>query len=89
MARSKLNHLKRVLKIQEITEKTLLERGNDIKYSVIWRNVIYPIYFISYASYIKFINQSGLKRKIEEIESRESEKTKKGKRIEPPKWEYF
>jgi len=89
MSKSRINDLKRYLKIQEITQKTINEKKYDVKYSAIWRNIIYPVYYISYATYIKIINLSGLKRQIEELESKESEKTKKGKRIDPPKWEYY
>jgi hypothetical protein len=89
MSRNKINELKRWLKIQEITQKTLNERGNDVKFSAIWRNVIYPTYFISYPTYIKIINESRLTERIKELESNESETTRKNKRIKPPNFEYF
>ncbi len=89
MSKSKVNYLKRCRKIQELTQKALNEHGNEIKYSAIWRNIIYPTYFITYATYIRMINESNLTAKIEDLERKESETTRKNRRTAPPKFEYF
>lgn len=68
MARNNLNYLKRSKQIQEITQRAIEIYGEDIKYSAIWRNIINPVYYMSYASYIKVINEPNLKNRIAEKE---------------------
>lgn len=89
MAKNNINYLKRAKKIQDITERSFEKYGKDIKYSAVWRNIIYPVYYISYASYIKIINETNLNNRIAEKENRTSQQTKKSRREEQPQKQFF
>lgn len=63
MKYSRINHIKRYLKIQEIVKEKY--DPDLMTYAKFFRQHIYPIYPMSYHRFITIINMSGLKKELE------------------------
>lgn len=58
------NKLKLINTIQRIAQENL---DDDRSYRWIWRNKIYPVYFISYSTFLNYISVPQIRNKIKDV----------------------
>lgn len=72
---SRINHLQRYIKIQEIVQEHYEPEIST--YSGVWRKYVNPIYPMSYKRFIEIINMTGLHTALEEERKRLEDKENK------------
>lgn len=81
---NKLNWLKKVIEIQQLTKQVYKE---DMTYKYIWRHHIKEVYYIAYNTYIRILNVKKPKEQLETLETkitdRNSQQLEMKEKIQP------
>lgn len=62
-------NLNKLLLIKTIQEIAKTYTDDDRSYRWIWRNKIYPVYYIGYTTFLNYISVPSINAKIENIKS--------------------